>query len=421
MAHFDPDRFKRGYISVAVICANTLLLFGLLNLLAYVGMKWFFNGKERKDYRRMLELVNRQAYTDASLNIRRTDTYIDSIVWDHYSAGRRGISYYPMAEYIEPVYHSNLSSIDTTDILIPHRYSWEATEKGIGADALYVFAFGGSTTMGTFVANDDTWPSALARLANKNFKQRVRIVNLGYPAYSPTQETSLFLSLLKAGYRPSVAIFMDGVNTGPMADNCEYSSTIANGFKRMQHKHSFLSRLADAMPVVVLASVLTGRDRTDMLTDGNIVMNPLVEQAADAQTVQMLAERFVQNFELRELIGQYYGIPVIQILQPNGLIGYNPQFLSDGMRAKQRQEHARGVDSAFSNLYGTILAKADYLDLSGLLHKFGKPALSDDIHYGPAFNHYLAYHIYPLIPWDSLQPYRIAKGEETGYVFDAAK
>lgn len=422
MAHFNPVRFKAFYVKLAVMLLNTLLLFAVLNLMAYFGLKVFYQRMTEKHYKQLREeVISREAYTAEYLTSRRSNAYIDEIVKEHLEASNMGVSYYPMAEYLSPVYRSRLLNIDTVDMLIPYRLGYEDTTKDITPSTRYIFAFGGSTTMGTFVADHDTWPSWLCKMANQKQKERIRVFNFGQPGYSPTQETSLFITLLKLGHRPSAVVFLDGLNTGPITDVSEFSRNMEEGIHRLQTQDGFLSRLASAFPLVVVIQLLRGKDTADLLTDADTIDHPLVGEDVNEVSINFITQRLVQNYRIRQVLGQLYGVPVVQVLQPNSMMGYNPDFMTQAQKDALAKVPNQKIYDAYATVYKNVLAQANYIDLSNLLQQFNKPALTDDIHYSPSFNHYLASHLYEYIDWDSIQPYQCNYQEATGYTFTVSE
>jgi hypothetical protein len=80
-------------------------------------------------------------------------------------------------------------------------------------DAPIVFVFGGSTTFGYGVSDDDTVVSLLRVALQKNPKYaNAQIYNFGQGFYWSTQEAVLFMRLLSSHHNPDIAIFIDGLN-----------------------------------------------------------------------------------------------------------------------------------------------------------------------------------------------------------------
>ena len=69
-----------------------------------------------------------------------------------------------------------------------------------------IWFLGGSTTYGEGIADHETIPAQLERVMGQP------VVNLGVSGYSSMQENLLLNQYLRIGYRPSLAIFLDGIN-----------------------------------------------------------------------------------------------------------------------------------------------------------------------------------------------------------------
>jgi lysophospholipase L1-like esterase len=81
-------------------------------------------------------------------------------------------------------------------------------------DTIDIFFFGGSTTFGFNVADNETIPSQFLQLYKEKYPtgKSVRVYNFGTPTYYSYQELMLFTKLIYEGRRPDVVIFLDGVN-----------------------------------------------------------------------------------------------------------------------------------------------------------------------------------------------------------------
>jgi GDSL-like Lipase/Acylhydrolase family len=78
---------------------------------------------------------------------------------------------------------------------------------------LNVLVFGGSTTFGYGVADDETIPAHLQRLLDAaRLPRRPVVYNFGAGFYFSTQERILFEKLLLDGVRSDVVVFIDGLN-----------------------------------------------------------------------------------------------------------------------------------------------------------------------------------------------------------------
>jgi lysophospholipase L1-like esterase len=78
------------------------------------------------------------------------------------------------------------------------------------AERTTIFAFGGSTTFGHGLAGDETWPHYLGRTLQAQGGPIV--LNFGAQAYDQATSLRKLIQVLKAGYRPSHVLFLDGWN-----------------------------------------------------------------------------------------------------------------------------------------------------------------------------------------------------------------
>jgi hypothetical protein len=75
-----------------------------------------------------------------------------------------------------------------------------------------VFVFGGSTTFGAMLPDNQTIPAALeARLRSAPCMLPAHVYNFARPGYISTQERALLERLLLEGAAPQVAIFVDAL------------------------------------------------------------------------------------------------------------------------------------------------------------------------------------------------------------------
>ena len=86
--------------------------------------------------------------------------------------------------------------------------------KPNNGQALKVLCLGGSSTWGWNLADDQTWPSALAMELTKKFpKRNVQVLNFGENGYETSLEIARLQALLVRGYRPDFVVFYTGYNT----------------------------------------------------------------------------------------------------------------------------------------------------------------------------------------------------------------
>lgn len=91
-------------------------------------------------------------------------------------------------------------------------------------DTIDIYFFGGSTTFGFNVLDNETIPSQFVNLYRERFPngKSIRVHNFGIPTYYSYQELMLLSNLIYDGHRPDYAIFLDGINDFWFATSAYY-------------------------------------------------------------------------------------------------------------------------------------------------------------------------------------------------------
>lgn len=181
--------------------------------------------------------------------------------------------------------------------------------------ALNVFVFGGSTTFGSGATDSDTIPSRLQLLLDRSrCAAPVHVYNFGRGAYYSSQEQVLFETLLRAGIRPAVAVFIDGTNDATVEqDQPEFSQETARIFEYNQ----------SGMPVGAIVRSLAFRTGIGRLAAGTArrlappgvvpTRDPVVRAALGAQMVG----RWLETKRMIEALAKSNGVRTIFVIQPN--------------------------------------------------------------------------------------------------------
>ena len=95
-----------------------------------------------------------------------------------------------------------------------HRVTPLPAPASPGGPTVRVFFMGGSTTFGWFQRADHTIPAEAARRLQTQIgnNARVDVTNFGVPGHTFTQEVLELILQLRAGARPDVVVFYDGIN-----------------------------------------------------------------------------------------------------------------------------------------------------------------------------------------------------------------
>ena len=417
--------FKIFYNWLAIAIFGLILLFVLLNI--SLGAIYII-----KDYARRnpLPYHGNKLFTDDGKPIQNGQRNPDELGWFDFNSCREVGEQYA-SDVLDDFYQLGLKSLFSqkgwvrfsypafhgkkTNIVLGERgFAYRKTlnpPRSNNKPVVRIFAVGGSTTGGTYISDEHTWPSFLSQILNEQAKlQRkpfsIEVTNFGRPGYYLSKEAELVFDLLRSGYRPSLVIFLDGYNMGDFEDDvptitdklgddflsCYY-------FKRCNLENLLLP--VKLLPVYRLAKSISHRLNPNTVEPtGPRSTNTTQTLNEDPQTI---VERFIRNKKLINGICTVYGAKTLFFLQPHPLYKYDLRLF----RPELQKQIIEGNDCMLTNsVYEIMRQNKEFIDISTLYKEFGsnKKAFVDDYHYSPAFNKLLAENIAANINLDVLNP-----------------
>ncbi len=193
---------KRQYTELALIFFNTFLLLLTINIILW-GTMYFTRRARRFDpiatFGKARVLKSYPGWKEEDVvALTREMTKLDNTVYE----------YEPFTQFRHRPIRGRYVNIDANGFrVIKNQGPWPPNPS-----AFNIFVFGGSTTFGVGVADDETIPSFLQEYAAACCKTPLAVYNFGRLGYFSTQEMLLFYRLLFSGAIPKVAIFVDGIN-----------------------------------------------------------------------------------------------------------------------------------------------------------------------------------------------------------------
>jgi hypothetical protein len=170
------DKPFRAYRALAVLLLNAVLLFAFLELAATVSFR----------------VASRELQSHSG---DEHDTLLQE----------RQVVYAPFVGWREQEHRTELMNVGPDQRRV-------TTGASSDPEAYEVFCFGGSTMIGWGVPDSLTIPSILQKDLGVRLNVPVRVVNFGQQAYVNTQELIELMLQLRAGRRPNLVIFYDGIN-----------------------------------------------------------------------------------------------------------------------------------------------------------------------------------------------------------------
>jgi len=131
-----------------------------------------------------------------------------------------------------------------------------------------VFVFGGSTTFGLWLPDEQTVPSFLQAALARQLATNVCVYNFGTPYYYSTQERLRFERLLGQGIVPNAAVFVDGYNDFTRLDDTpEHRELFVEAIEVANKKKSLLPALVQELPLARLVRSIIFRIRVPVRPD----------------------------------------------------------------------------------------------------------------------------------------------------------
>ena len=288
----------------------------------------------------------------------------------------RPFAFEPFTDGKEPPYRGKFVNVDAAGFRRSRGGSPWPPDRG----ALSVFVFGGSTTFGYGVADDETVVSALqAWLAERLTARPVRCYNFGRGAYYSSQERALFEELLEADSVPDAAVFIDGLNEF-VYDNPQLTGELRQ-FVRFPVRAS-VATLWHALPLRQLVSRLKFRTGLRPAPSN-------VEKYDDPGRLERQIERYLANRRMLRESAADRGVLPLFVWQPIPTYKYD------------LRHHLFGTYDFGLNYYSGFgyrrleprrkeLSGPDAVWAADIQEGVREPLYVDDIHYTAAMSRRLA-------------------------------
>ncbi|MSO54351.1 MAG: SGNH/GDSL hydrolase family protein [Rhodospirillales bacterium] len=323
----------------------------------------------------------------------------------------RNYEYQPMSEFREGPFRGRFVNVTDAGYRKGRRDDpWPPSPADFS-----IFVFGGSTTFGYGLPDDQTVPAALSDAASRVTDASAPVYNFGRAYFFSTHELLEFQRLLMAGYRPSLALFVDGINEFAFDGGGDllWSQRIRQALGRAYvSPANSLRNLAAALPINELASFVfryLNIDGTERERDAQANVARILGEA-NIEKVNAVLDRYLRNKALIETLGRHYDVPVAFVWQPvptykydlnHHLFAYRDMrnHLSSGAGYRRAAERfARGD-------FG-----ANFAWCADIQEGVAKPLYVDAVHYSAELAAMLADCIVAKTPLKDLAAHRSPKG-----------
>ena len=302
------SRTKKWYRFAALTLLNTVLFFVFLNVVLWVAIE-ISHALKPERLAGPLGFYGKDAYK-AYPGWREED--VKTLLEESWGRGDQWFEYEPFTGYRERPFNGKFMH-NTPDgfRLSKNQVPWPPRP-----DNFNVFVFGGSTTYGYGLPDDQTIASYLSDcVAAGHSPVPVAVYNFGRGSYFSSQELLLFQQLLKAGHVPRLAIFIDGLND---FDHPAGEPRFAGNFRRFMAGQAPPSGRWDYIPVVAMARKLSERWQKPQVVK--------LPDFADQATLQGVIDRWLANKKMIESIAGGFGVRTIFVWQPVPVYKYDLRY-----------------------------------------------------------------------------------------------
>lgn len=243
-----------------------------------------------------------------------------------------------------------------------------------------IYMYGGSTTFGYNVADNQTIASYLQKLVSKNSC----VFNHGRAYFYSKQENNLFINHVENRKKIDYAIFLDGYNE--RCGGYEYAKHLNNSFSLLVEKPYLMwkkssKNLLHTLPIVQFVNSLVGSGR--WINDGN---NNILKIESCNEKIG-LDKLFETRLSLRKAFCEINGIKCYSFLQP--MAG------TSGVQSEKLLSAEREI--AWKKKYQLLSNSKGQIDLKYVLNDDKLLSYVDGAHYSPVSNKKIALELYKFI------------------------
>lgn len=378
-------RFSKWYEAAAVILLNTLILFVGINLLCDAALD--FREYLAKQERKKKAPYSFRKYNDslATVHPHMTETEVNALIAQ---SGAVTQGYESYTQFKENPYRSRFVNIDPAGFRHIERQAPWPPPRG----RFTVFVFGGSTTYGYGIPDDQTIPSHLQGMFREAHGRLVNVYNFGRGAYMSIQERILFEKLLLWGFIPDMAIFIDGLN-----DLCFFKGEPAYT-KKLQElmaegRVPSMFKLLHVLPVIEALELLVDPESDNRTfkfrLDGAGSLAPM------RHPIEEFIQRYKRNKRLTEAAAKEFCVTPVFVWQPVPVYKYDQRhnifgrFDYDDYMPALRAGYQLLAKEAQSGGLGT-----NFIWSADIQEPLKKPLYVDAIHYSPEMARFFAQHIF---------------------------
>jgi hypothetical protein len=326
------EKLKHFHRAVAALVLNTLILLLLVNTPLFV----FFSIKDKytkKDQAASPDIPASQMKFLKEVHPNMNEGEINELRREMTSR-LRSLTYDPYTAFREPPFAGKYLNEDVNGFRhVKNQGPWPPDKEKYFS----VFLFGGSTTLGFGVPDDETIASHLQELLSAAEPDReVRVYNFGQASFYSTQERIFFERLITAGFVPDVAVFIDGLNDFYYYDDRPiFYERIKALVEGKTEKQAPLPAVLARVPMVRAAGALKARLARRLKSPAGEIKNqfPADETYNDRAKIMRVIERYASHKRMVAAVAAVNKVKPVFVWQPVPLYNYDTRyhlFAADG-------------------------------------------------------------------------------------------
>ncbi|MFB3923227.1 MAG: SGNH/GDSL hydrolase family protein [Terriglobia bacterium] len=307
--------------------------------------------------------------------------------WEEERSNARDVvyPYEPFRLWGGPRLHGQFTNIEETEFGRLRRTVNQSQPGCNHSVARKVWFFGGSTAWGQNTPDFATIPSYLSAKLNTQPRDCFEVFNMGVPAYVSNQEVIYLMQLLKAGHRPEVVIFYDGINDTTVG---AYSPALpATHFDYPEVKAKSESKILNWPGLARRSYLLRIVNRLRMRSQ-NRAQKGLTETQWHARALATL-DNYESNMRLAQVMAKEYGFDARFFWQPILLYGNKPRTPFERIIG-ENQGFEKAVQIVFSEAEKRLASPAKLVSLAHIFDSTTETIYTDCVHLGPRGNEMVA-------------------------------
>lgn len=372
---------------VAIILVAGCFLFLVANALA--GFYYYLRDEALKDNQGALSYgieKARLAYPGLS------DNEIQQILFENWSL--KG-EYHPFLQFKSAAFEGTYVNISEEGFrYISHQAAWPPSDENLN-----IFIFGGSTTFGSGVADDQTIASYLQEQLQK-YTDHIAVYNFGVGSFFSTQERISLELLLEDGIVPDITIFIDGLNdlydeNDPTRQSSETTKTqkLVETFSAsgsLRNEKIVIREIKDIftrLPLYRLSRALLEKTGSAETRETSL-SNPVDDSD---ENIRRTLERYLTNKHMIEAIANSFKFQTLFVWQPVPVYQYDKSRHLFYPESEAYSRITKGYEQMNTWIEGTApLTQENFLDLSSIQKTEENILYVDAVHYSPYFNQVIA-------------------------------